>query len=402
MLTSLHLKNHLKPENEAQDGDLSIISKSNTGKYQANSINIEACLNAMMMIERKLDLLSSTFAKKKSFRVVGNWFVSDEIFREWIKFHLTHPTGVGLTGIPGLMSGSIFSIWHHLLSTRRVRVNTSARAILIGRNVRAFYAFPRPLTLWIGLPPIQPELSATIEIRNRFVANHPLRIPRIISQGADADPPYILEEFIDGRRFGQPQDWVSLTDMLLKPLFQLYDHSGIRHRRAVEVYDKQWIMTSIADLIPKLRWKKTWLSKEQLMKSVEESLNSNEETLPLCIGHGDLGKSNLLIPADGGIALLDWERSRELPIAADLIKLICRYHPLAHRIEPELLKRTEDFRSMTTNRQLLLATFNRIAILSSLSKDDSNKRETRRLTARKAQLWLSLATFLTKTQQQRN
>ena len=402
MLTSLHLKNHSKPGDEALNGVLGNISKSSKGKCQAISDNIKVCLNAIMTIERRLDVLSSTSAKETILRVVGNWFVSEEIFRSWLKFHLTKLSGNDLTGIPGLMSGRLFITLHHLLLARRVRVHTSASAIFIGRNVRAFYDTPRPLTLWIGLPPLQPELSTTIEIRNRLVANHPLRIPRIISQEAGGDPPFILEEFINGRRFGQPEDWISLADKLLKPLFQLYDQGGIRHRQVAEVYDKQWIMMSMADLILKLKWKKTWLSKEQLMKSAEESLNSNEETLPLCIGHGDLGKSNLLIPVDGGIALLDWERSQELPVAADLVKLICRYHPLAVSIEPELLQRTEDFRNMSPNRQLLLATFKRIALLSNLSQGDSDNWATRRLTARKAQLWLSLATFLTKTQQLRN
>jgi len=186
--------------------------------------------------------------------------------------------------------------------------------------------------------------------------------------------------------------------MLLKPLFQFYDQGRIRHRRATEVYDRRWIISSIANLLPKLRWKKTWLSREQLIKTAEKCLDLNDETLPLCLGHGDLGKSNLLVTVDGAIALLDWERSRELPIAADLLKLICRYHPLARRLEPELLQRTEDSQSMPQNRQLLLATLNRIAFLSNVSQDYLNKRATHRLTARKTKLLFTLASFLIREQ----
>jgi len=398
MLAGSHVKNRSRPKIEDRGGGQSISPKPHKDKYRTVRDNLRASLAPMVKIERRLDALSSPSAKETMLWVVGNWLVREEILYKWIKHRIAHPTGEGLTDLPGLKSGNFFTTLRHLLLARRVKVSTSASAICIRGNVRAFYINPRPLTLWVGLPPLQPKLSATIEIRNRFVVTPRVRVPRVISQEASADPPYILEESITGRRFGQPQDWAALTDMLLKPLFQFYDQGRIRHRRATEVYDRRWIISSIANLLPKLRWKKTWLSREQLIKTAEKCLDLNDETLPLCLGHGDLGKSNLLVTVDGAIALLDWERSRELPIAADLLKLICRYHPLARRLEPELLQRTEDSQSMPQNRQLLLATLNRIAFLSNVSQDYLNKRATHRLTARKTKLLFTLASFLIREQ----
>jgi len=100
-----------------------------------------------------------------------------------------------------------------------------------------------------------------------------------------------------------------------------------------------------------------------------------------------LGKGHFVVSVNGNFALLDWEISRELPIAEELIKLVCQ-HP--HRVycpEPAIRRRTEDPIAMPPRRQFLLATLDIIAGMG-------NFQARRRWGTKKIKKWLSLASML--------
>jgi hypothetical protein len=366
-------------------------------ELQIAGLNLSEGLAMLAEIEARLDAVPRERETEVFFRVMGNWLVRNEILRARLRhflFKKTHPVA---TDVPGFPIQNPFSALRCLLFAKRVQTRISASAVLFGRNLRAFYNQQTPLTLWVGRPPMEPELAKTVAVRSRFDSSPGLRIPQVIEQDTTAATPYILEELISGRRFGQPADWAALIDKMLPSLFKFYDHGHIRHCHAAKIYDITKITREITALITGFKWKKTWVSRGRLMKTAEQCLRLSDETLPLCIGHGDLGKSNLLVTLDGSIALLDWERSREMPIATDLIKLLFGHLPLIHRLAPELRHRTEDPKAMPPHRQFLLATLDKIAYLAnyygSVHPGGLRTSLTRK---RKMRSWMGLASNLSK------
>jgi hypothetical protein len=293
-----------------------------------------------------------------------------------------------MSAIPNFPVQGPFLALRDLLFANRVRAETSASAVCFKSNLRAFYLDRQPLTLWIAAQrQSSAELHRAMALRSRLASSPELRTPRIIAQDIDAEPPYVLEELVIGRSFGQREDWVLLVDKVLPSLFRLYDQEYIRHYPAVEIYDAERIYRGVAYSVSNSRENTKWmLPPELLLEAAEQCLRLSDETLPLCTGHGDLTSTNLVVAADGGIVILDWERSRELPIAEELIKLVRgelllhKDPQLIHRLAPELHQRTEDPVAMPPKRQLLLATLNRTAM-------DSE-------TPRKAKRWLKVASTL--------
>jgi thiamine kinase-like enzyme len=188
----------------------------------------------------------------------------------------------------------------------------------------------------------------------------------VISQDTNAEFPYILEELIIGRSFGLTDDWVLLVDKVLPSLFRFYDQEYIRHCPAVELYDSERIYRVVTNSFYNFYEDKKWmLPSELFLKNVDQCLRFRDETLPVCTGHGDLNRNNFVVAIDGGIVLLDWECSRKLPIAEEVIKLVpvllSKYPQLMHRLALELRQRTEDPIVMPPKRQVLLAALEKIA-----------------------------------------
>jgi hypothetical protein len=188
----------------------------------------------------------------------------------------------------------------------------------------------------------------------------------VVAQDTVFESHYILEELITGRPLGRTEDWILLVDKVLPSLFSLYDQEHLRHIPAAEIYNAEWIYQGVANSLSNVQNDKKWMiPPERFLKASEQCLHFSDETIALWRGHGDLNKTNLVVDADGGIVLLDWEWSREMPIAEEVIKLVpilSRQHPqLMHRLAMELEQRTEDPIAMPPKRQVLLATLKLIA-----------------------------------------
>ena len=344
-------------------------------------------LDILAAIEARLDVISYNNTQGTAFRIIGNWLVREEILWNYLQ-HIFPQTTSGVTIlIPGFPVRGATKALYYLIFGTRIQADISADAVFFRSNMRAFYN-QQQMTLWVARQQQSPEkLDEAMAARKRFASISGFRQPWILEQDTAAKPPYILEELVCGRRFGQATDWEVLADKVLPSLFRFYDHSSIRHRRAADVYNTDWISSKIAGLISEVKWKKKWIPLPRFLETAKECLSLRDETIPLCIGHGDLGKSNFVVSVNGNFALLDWEISRELPIAEELIKLVCQHPHLVHCLEPEIRRRTEDPIAMPPRRQFLLATLDIIAGMG-------NFQAGRPWGTKKIKKWLCLASML--------
>ena len=329
--------------------------------------NLTEGLATLAATEARLDSLRPNGKSEAPFRIVGNWLVRDETLWDRLRPSISRMPRGSMTAIPNFpVQGRVLAL-RDLLFASRIRAFISANAVCFRSNLRAFYLDRQPLTLWIGTKQESfGKLPKAMELRSRLASNPELRTPQVIAQDTTAESPYILEELITGRPFGLTKDWVQLVDKVLPSLFRFYDQEYIQHCPAVEIYNSERIYEGVANSIYNFREDKKWmLPKELLLENVDQCLRLRDETLPVCTGHGDLNRNNLVVAIDGGIVLLDWEWSRKLPIAEEVIKLVpvllSQYPQLMHRLALELLQRTEDPIVMPPKRQVLLATLEKIA-----------------------------------------
>lgn len=344
-------------------------------------------LAALAAIEARLDAISSNNTQGTAFRIIGNWLVREEILRNYLQHIFLQTTSDVTILIPGFPVRGATKALYYLIFGTRIRADISASAVFFRSNMRVFYN-QQQMTLWVARQQQSSEkLNGAMVARKRFSSISEFRQPRVLRQDTAANPPYILEELVYGRRFGQASDWEVLADKVLPCLFRFYDHGSIRHRRAAEVYNADWISNEIASLTSEVKWKNKWVPLLQFLKAAEECLSMRDETIPLCIGHGDLGKSNFVVSENGNFVLLDWEISRELPIAEELIKLVCQHPQLLHSLLPYVRRRTEDPTAMPPRRQFLLATLD---IIAGMGKFQAG----RPWGTKKIKKWLCLASML--------
>lgn len=341
---------------------------------QVKGHNVTQGLTTLAAIEARLGSLCPNGKSEARFRIVGNWLVRDETLWDRLWRSPSRASRGSMITIPNFPIRSRVFTLRDLLFASRVRARTSANAVCFRSNMRAFYLDRQPLTLWIGTKKESfGKLSIAMQLRSRLTSSTKLRTPRVIAHDKNSEPPYILEELITGRPFSLSEDWVMLVDKVLPTLFRFYDQENIHHHPAAEVYNFERIYQGVANSIYNFREKKKWMIPlEVLLKGLDQCLRLTHETLPVCTGHGDLNKNNLVIDIDGRIVLLDWEWSRKLPIAEEVMKLVPvllnRYPQLINRLALELRQRTEDPVAMPPKRQVLLATFYKIATNADRSK----------------------------------
>jgi hypothetical protein len=356
-------------------------------------------LATLTLVEARLDALRDRRPRESAFRIVGDWLIREDLLRSRLRSSILRANGGVEARVSGLPVRGSFSALRRLLVSERVELRSPADAIHFKSNLRSFYFGQQPLSLWIGLCR-RPEgqLPRAMAIRQRLASQSGLRIPRVIEACAGGDPAYILEEMITGRSFGRSADWSALVDTVLPSLFQFYDQGSIRQRRAADLYEAPLIEEQVAVAIGDLGWRKALIpSPARFRDAVRRCLEFGNETLPLCIGHGDFAKGNMLVSAEGEIVVVDWECSRELPIAAELLKPLRQHRRLGSRLAAEVRKRTEDPVAMPPKRQFLLAAIDKIADLTTSVPEEArvwSQEELRARRKRKLGSWLRLASQL--------
>lgn len=350
--------------------------------------DLTTSLATLAAIEARLAVIRHNDTHGSTFRIIGAWLVREKLLWDCLRQIFPLTKSAVATRIPGFPVRGATTALYYLLFSTRIRVDISASAVSFRSHMRAFYN-QQQMTLWVARQARSPaRLDRALLARKRFASIPGLRQPQVLAQDTAAKPPYILEELAWGRHFGQPTDWNVFADKIVPSLFQFYDHGSIRHRRAADVYNAGWIRSKIAGLISEVPWKKKkWVPLPRLLDAAEQCLALRDETIPVCIGHGDLGKSNFAVSVNGDFALLDWETCRELPIAEEFIKLVCQHPPLMQRLAPEIRRRTENPIAMPPRRQFLCATLDIIAGMGSFQPG-------RPWGTRKITKWLSLASML--------
>ncbi|WAC08167.1 MAG: hypothetical protein OS130_02930 [Thermodesulfobacteriota bacterium] len=335
------------------------ISKRAHGRIVAH--DVAENLATLAAIEARLDAVSRNNTQGTAFRIIGNWLIREKILWDYLR----HRSPQKICGVPNFIPSfpvrNAIKALYYLVFGTRIRADLSASAVIFKSNMRSFY-FQQKMTLWVARQQRSTEkLDESMTARNRFAQISGFLQPQVIEQDTAAKPPFIFEELACGRRLGETNDWKVFPDQVLPLLFRFYDHGSIRHRRAADVYNTDWISSKIAGLISELKWKKKWAPLPRFLKATEECLSLRDETIPLCIGHGDLAKNNFVVSENGNFALLDWEVSRELPMARELIKLVFQHPSLLYCLEPEIRSRTEDPIAMPPRRQFLCAALDTIA-----------------------------------------
>jgi len=358
------------------------------GRHIIKGHDVNEGLIILSKIERRLDALHDQIPRGGFFRIIGNWLVSEKILLNQLLHPLSQSPLSLMKTVPGFPAQSPALALRYLLFSNRIRARTLSSSISFCSNIRAFYTGRQPMTLWMAIQ-TQPaeKLPIAMNIRKRLSSSSGIRTPRVIEQDITTVPEYILEELIIGRPFGLPSDWNLLMKNLLPSLLNFYDSEGIRHQTIGSLYDRARMGQDISKLIPTFKWrKKNMASCSQLLEATEQCLRFSYEKMPICVGHGDLTKSNLSVDADCEITLLDCERSRELPLAEELIKIVrrvYRQHPeIVNQLALEVRRRTLNPIVMSPKRQFLLATLEKIADFSSYGN------------ARKAEPWVRLAAAL--------
>ncbi len=358
------------------------------GKYIIKGHDVIQGLITLSKIEQRLDALRGQVSKEGFFRIIGNWLVNEKILWNQLVHPLSRLPSVSMKTVPGFPVQSPTLALRYLLFSDRIRVRTLSNSVSFKSNIRAFYTGLQPLTLWVAIQTQSAEkLPIAMNIRKRLSSSSGVRAPNVIEHDITTVPLYILEELIIGRPFGLHTDWNLLMNKLLPSLLNFYDSEGISHQRVASLYDGARMGRDISKLIPIFKWKKRRMAScRQLLKATEQCLRFSDEKVPICVGHGDLTKSNLSVDSDGEITLLDCERSRELPLAEELIKVVrrvYRQHPeIVNHLALEVRRRTLNPISMPPKRQFLLATLEKIADFSSSGN------------ARKAEPWVRLASAL--------
>ena len=351
--------------------------------------NLAESFATLAAIEARLGAISHNNTQGTAFRIIGDWLVREDILWDYLQpISPQNISGVAPL-IPGFPVHGAPRALYYLIFGTRIGADISASAVFFRSNIRSFY-HQQQMTLWVARGQRSPEkLDGALVARNRFATISGFRQPKVLEHDTAARPPYILEELACGRRFGQRTDWKVLADKVVPALFRFYDHGSIRHRRVADVYNADWIGSEIPGLISEVTWKKKWVPLPRFLKAAEECLSLRDKTIPLCIGHGDLGKSNFVVSAKGNFTLLDWEASRELPLAEELIKLVCQHPHLVHCLEPEIRRRTEDPIAMPPRRQFLCAALDIIAGMRTGAFRPGRPRGTKKI-----KKWLCLASML--------
>jgi len=358
------------------------------GKHVIKGHDVLQGLMSISKVEQRLEALRGQVSEDGFFRIIENWLVSEKILWNQLLHTLSRSPFSSMNTVPGFPVQSPTLALYNLLFSNRIRARTLSCAVSFKSNIRAFYTGRQPLTLWVAIKS-QPDekLPIAMDIRKRLSSSIGILTPRVIEHDLTTVPPYIMEELIIGRPFGQHGDWDLLVNKLLPSLLNFYDSEGISHQRAGSLYDGERMGRDISKLIPIFKWrKKNMASCGQLLEAIKHCLRFSDEKLPVCVGHGDLTKSNLSVYADGEITILDWERSRELPLAEEFIKIVrrvFRQHPeIVNHLALEVRNRTLNPSAMPPQRQFLLATLEKIADFASVGK------------ARKAEPWVRLASAL--------
>jgi hypothetical protein len=328
-------------------------------RHGRRTLDGAAVLAVVARVERALGVAPP--AGTRTYRRVGAWLVETGHLRRALVRGWGRP---GITVLPYFTEASRRRGATRLLADvhlrTRWRAPCAADAVSVRNNVRAFYlGVVPPLTVKIRLggARTRAEMQAEVAGRRRLEALGTVGVPRILSAALEADPPYFAEEVVFGRRLRPAADAHVIATRLCPDLWRTYEAQGLTSRPAAACVDMAGAEARL-DALPAVHaWPGTALPPAAFTAAAVRALATAGPML-CAIGHGDLGFTNLALAGDGKLWVLDWERTRELPVAVDLVRLLVAV-PAARGVVRELADRHAGRRSSTPpapfDEQLLVA-----------------------------------------------
>ena len=264
-------------------------------------------------VEPEIPLLANRPARVAHFRRLGSWLVEERLLLSMLGGRVL---GRKDALPPRLAEASAARLLAALLFSPRWRARCRAQALLSKTRVRAFYGEPEPLT--IKLVPNRGRsleaLARDVEARESAAG---LGVPRLLAHCTDGPLPYLCEELLYGRHPDPKQDAAAVLAFVLGDLWERYRERGFAWKRCGDSHDLGALISNFEEMTEAMAWPERKALGDALRQLVEEA----PKLVPWCHGHGDLSMGNMLI-SDGRMVLLDWERSRHLPLLVELAKIV--------------------------------------------------------------------------------
>lgn len=295
------------------------------------------------------------------FRKLGRWLIQEAYLDRIIFRPRMWRTDRRLPGLwpQPFLRGLCALLWCRWCAPR-IRGNTSAQAVCVASNARAFYV-DGGYTIKVYLEGRRrrvEHLVNEIETRVKLEPLRSLNLPTIRHYDVQGHPPFIAEDMIWGRRCRR-SDARQIYAELLPQLARTYRQHGIVYRPVDQVIQQDRLIKHLTQALDMVRWNSRWCSRLNFLQ-VAVQLVARRETIPCSFGHGDLSLKNILLSSSGAIYLVDWELAGESPIIFDLHKLL-RALPngwaVAEQFLAELNSPPTARSSMSCGRQRLLSAF---------------------------------------------
>ena len=288
--------------------------------------------------------------------------------------------------IQGLAKGVLLFV-----SARRHIGETSAQAIRVKNNVRAFFTNgvnPFVVKMLISQHRSLENMETEINARSRVSTYATVKVPRILSSALTFDPPFFQEEIMWGEKPVQGKDDLIISDILCPQIWSTYEKNGLKFRSLGEVVDLVEFYEGLARSLDSIPWLQGYGDKTEFLSRVSNLLKM-DGLLPCSFVHGDLCLGNIIVTPEKQAYLVDWEQTGEGPIAFDLYELITEFPGSRKYIELQM----DDLAFQ--NRNIDLFPFHLqlcIAALKKIKKWSSNyyRVTPRRLPGLKGRLWTTI------------
>lgn len=217
---------------------------------------------------------------------------------------------------PVKSSGLIPFVLSNLLRPRRwprayIRLPFRAGSIRVKNNLRLFdCGQDQELSVKLTLPGLLRDGSLRREIRARRIYAGPLRPSFDVPAIRDYDKPngrWIAEDMVV-----QGKDGRSLVDEFITDHALDFYRATCRLQKIANRKIYGMSISEITDFLPN-------------NKSCFELDKFQSAKLPTALCHGDLSAGNMMRDQQGILFVVDWEKARVMPVAADLRKLYTRY-----------------------------------------------------------------------------
>lgn len=231
-------------------------------------------------------------------------------------------------------------------TSRLRRHGLRADGVLVARlrthhlRVRSFYLGPDPMTMAVQARPWRrsgPDaaglvVAAAVQQRWSTLDLGRLHVPEVLGRGVQRRHAWVLERMADGAPLTRAQ-WRERSPEVVAALLQAHGRLGLdvepvsRHVRGGGV-DRLRQLLEHGPLAVRDTLTGAGCDPEKTLDRLEQVLGGDAD-LVTAVCHGDPVSGNVLLTADGGLVLLDWELAGRRPVVHDVLKALWGHHDVA-------------------------------------------------------------------------